>query len=398
MAKRKSGEPGANAEQRIGKAVKELAATTGLQLSRLDAQVTATELNLSGLGLESLPESLGKFTQLRALYLDSNQLNALPESLGNLSRLQTLVLNHNQLSAVPESLGNLTQLQTLFLSGNQLSAVPESLGNLAELQTLVLTSNQLSAVPEWLGKLTRLQMLYLSGNQLNALPESLGNLTQLQTLFLDSNQLNALPDSLRNLNKLERLLLHNNPALGIPGEVLGPTLDDVLQRTKQAANPAAILEYYFRSRHGRPLNEAKLILIGRGDVGKTSLVRRLVHDKFDSKERKTEGIQITDWTIKLNRQEEDVRLHVWDFGGQEIMHATHQFFLTKRSLYLLVINGRQGSEDAEAEYWLRLIESFGGNSPVIVVLNKDQGASVRSQSARAGAKIRGYPRVCWYRL
>jgi len=67
---------------------------------------------------------------------------------------------------------------------------------------------------------------------------------------------------------------------------------------------------------------------------------------------------------------EDIKLHVWDFGGQEIMHSTHQFFLTERSLYLLVLNGRQGHEDTDAEYWLELIQSFGGNSPVIVVLNK----------------------------
>jgi internalin A len=52
------------------------------------------------------------------------------------------------------------------------------------------------------------------------------------------------------------------------------------------------------------------------------------------------------------------------------MHATHQFFLTERSLYLLVLNGREGGEDVDADYWLRLIESFGGNSPVIMVLNK----------------------------
>ncbi|MEO1522876.1 MAG: COR domain-containing protein, partial [Cyanobacteria bacterium J06633_2] len=36
----------------------------------------------------------------------------------------------------------------------------------------------------------------------------------------------------------------------------------------------------------------------------------------------------------------------------------------------LVLNGRQGHEDADAEYWLELIQSFGGSSPVIVVLNK----------------------------
>lgn len=52
------------------------------------------------------------------------------------------------------------------------------------------------------------------------------------------------------------------------------------------------------------------------------------------------------------------------------MHATHQFFLTERSLYMLVLNGREGGEDVDAEYWLKHIESFGGESPVIVIQNK----------------------------
>ena len=67
---------------------------------------------------------------------------------------------------------------------------------------------------------------------------------------------------------------------------------------------------------------------------------------------------------------ENVRLNVWDFGGQEIMHATHQFFLTQRSLYLLVLSGREGTQDGDADYWLKLIESLGADSPVLVVLNK----------------------------
>ena len=118
----------------------------------------------------------------------------------------------------------------------------------------------------------------------------------------------------------------------------------------------------------RPLNEAKLILVGRGGVGKTSIVNQLVHNIFKP-EKKTEGIKITGWPLTLNTNE-NVRLNIWDFGGQEIMHHTHQFFLTQRSLYLLVLNGREGQEDADAEYWLKLIESFGGESPVIIVLNK----------------------------
>ncbi|MGF1569427.1 MAG: COR domain-containing protein [Nodosilinea sp.] len=137
-----------------------------------------------------------------------------------------------------------------------------------------------------------------------------------------------------------------------------------------AANPKDILNYYFRVLSKRTsLNEAKMILVGFGAVGKTSLVNRLIHQNFDPKSAKTEGIQITQWPLHLNGSE-DIKLHVWDFGGQEIMHSTHQFFLTERSLYLLVLNGRQGHEDADAEYWLELIQSFGGGSPVIVVLNK----------------------------
>ena len=151
--------------------------------------------------------------------------------------------------------------------------------------------------------------------------------------------------------------------------ILGPTPRDVSSGA-EPAKPADILNYYFLIQaEGQPLNEAKLILVGFGAVGKTSLVNRLIKHTFDPDSQKTEGIQINPWKLQLH-QSEDITLHVWDFGGQEIMHSTHQFFLTERSLYLLVLNGRQGHEDADAEYWLELIQSFGGDSPVIIVLNK----------------------------
>ena len=86
------------------------------------------------------------------------------------------------------------------------------------------------------------------------------------------------------------------------------------------------------------LSEGKLILVGRGEVGKTSLVRRLAKNEFRGDEAKTQGINITNWPLQCGS--DTLRLNVWDFGGQEIMHATHQFFLTERSLYLLVLSVR----------------------------------------------------------
>jgi internalin A len=52
------------------------------------------------------------------------------------------------------------------------------------------------------------------------------------------------------------------------------------------------------------------------------------------------------------------------------MHATHQFFLTKRSLYLLVLDSRLTQEENRVEYWLKIIQSFGGESPILIVGNK----------------------------
>jgi internalin A len=258
----------------------------------------------------------------------------------------------------------------LDLSEQNLTALPEAIGRLARLQGLSLSGNQLTALPEAIGQLARLQELDLSGNQLTAVPEAIGQLAQLKRLNLAGNQLTALPEAMRHLRGLTELYLHGNEALGLPAEVLGSQWGSVVLSKAQPAKPSDILDYYFRIRASRrPLNEAKLILVGRGAVGKTSIVNRLVDDVFHPDEQKTDGIRITEWPLRLNR-DEDVRLHIWDFGGQEIMHATHQFFLTQRSLYVLVLNGREGGEDADAEYWLKLIDSFGADSPVIVVLNK----------------------------
>ena len=72
------------------------------------------------------------------------------------------------------------------------------------------------------------------------------------------------------------------------------------------------------------------------------------------------------------------------------MHATHQFFLTHRSLYLLVLDNRLGEDDNRLEYWLKMIQSFGGESPVLVVGNKldQQGLDLD----RRGLQLK-YPRI-----
>ena len=295
-------------------------------------------------------------------------LTRLPESIGRLEKLVTLRVSHNPLTTLPVSLAQLKRLTGIDLGFTAFTAIPKILRDLPNLRWLNFRPCQLLDLPSWLGELRALRALDLGGSHLREMPEEIGQLVGLQTLDLSAGNLERLPEGLRGLPHLKQLFLHGNRELGIPPEVLGPSWLEVHHSEAIPADPAATLDYYFRTRQEvRPLNEARLILLGPPAVGKTSVVNRLVRDKFVETSR-TEGIRSERWNVQLG--EEQVKMQIWDFGGQEIAHATRQLFPTQRSLYVLVLAGRQGSEDADAEDGLQMIESFGGESPVIVVLNK----------------------------
>lgn len=344
------------------------------------AKSKARELDLSGMDILWLPEDVAQLSELQNLNLSNNHLADLPGSLGQLKELRELDASNNELSALPQSLGYLRKLQRLDISHNRLTVLPESLARLKNLQDLAVGGRQLPAVPDWVQSLTQLRRLDFSGyvttpdesggeGRLVSLPEWLGQLAHLESLDVSGNQLMALPESLRQLTQLTALYLHGNGALRLPPEVLGPMSNET-SHENPPASPASILGYYFRTGRGkRPLNEAKLILVGRGGVGKTCLIKRLVHGTFDRQEPETAGVEIQLWPVQLP-DGETMRLHIWDFGGQEILHATHQLFLTERTLYLLVLSGREGNPTQDAEYWLQLIRSLGGASRVIIALNK----------------------------
>lgn len=300
--------------------------------------------------------------------LSGLSLTRLPKQIFQLEELTFLVLSDNQLSELPPEIGKLRHLQMLLLGDNLLKSLPATFGKLEQLATLDLSKNQLSELPRVLAKLPSLMILILDDNQLQEFPITAGMFKNLGALTLANNRLLKLPSALSACRFLNHLYLHGNPSIAVPEEILGPRINEV-GLGYAPANAQDILNYYFRPK--RPLLESKLILVGRGEVGKTSLVNQLVHNTF-GKEQKTEGIKITRWDVPLPHCQDIAHLNVWDFGGQEIMHATHQFFLTRRSLYVLVLSGRGGTEDQDAEYWLKLIESFGGESPVLVVLNKQR--------------------------
>ena len=143
----------------------------------------------------------------------------------------------------------------------------------------------------------------------------------------------------------------------------------------------AILNYFAERARGEVdhLYEAKMLILGEGGAGKTSLLRRLYQPEqpMPTEDETTRGIAISKQEFKLN-DGRPFRLNVWDFGGQQIYHATHQFFLTRRSLYVLLDDTRKDYKSVSDEYfryWLELIEVFGGHSPTLIFQNEKDGRS-----------------------
>ncbi len=242
----------------------------------------------------------------------------------------------------------------LDLSQQELIELPPELFQLPDLSSLNIIGNKLTSLPPKIGKLKNLTRLGLSSNQLTSLPPELFKLKNLARLWLHGNHLTSLPLEITHPSKLKELYLIDNPLTSPPIELATQGIE-------------AIQEYFTSAEEEgtRTVNEVKVILVGEGASGKTSLTRCLREERFNPNEETTHGIRIKNW--QLDTKDQPLRCNLWDFGGQEIMHATHQFFLSRRSLYVLVLDGRR---DERPEYWLRYIESFGGGSPVLIVLNK----------------------------
>jgi small GTP-binding protein len=280
----------------------------------LDKKGEVIGLNLDNLRLEFLPLTVLKFKNLKILSL-----------------FGTKIINYSIL----QDMSNLT---TLYLGSNEIAdySFLECLRNLTSLN---LSHNEITDISFLLG-LENLEELDLRNNKITELPEAIIELGM--EIDVDSERTSG-----------RGIYLYGNPLEKPPIEIV--------RKGKRA------IRAYFKSLAGqkKALNEMKVLLVGDGGSGKTSLVKRLLGQTFDKNEPQTHGININPWKIKDDKNE--IKVNIWDFGGQEIMHATHQFFLSKRSLYILVLDGRR---DEKTEYWLKHIQSFGGDSPVLVVINK----------------------------
>ncbi|MEM8643194.1 MAG: COR domain-containing protein [Cyanobacteria bacterium P01_G01_bin.54] len=247
-------------------------------------------------------------------------------------------------------LSELKGLTSLYLSSNRITDC-SFLSELKGLTSLDLRRNGITDC-SFLSELKGLTSLDLSGNRIKEIPQYLAT----GRLVVEVDEEYAF----------DCINLYNNP-------IEDPPLEIVRQGN------AAILNYYAQlaTQGTDHLYEAKMLIVGEGEAGKTTLAHKIPEPDcpLPHVDDRTRGISIQTHIFPCRNRDRlersvarDFHLNIWDFGGQEIYHATHRFFLSKRSLYVLVANNRK--DDTDFNYWLNIIERFAGNSPLIIVLNE----------------------------
>jgi internalin A len=299
--------------------------------------------------LESIPDNI-TYLNIRNNYI--SKLENLPYDLTFLN------ISKNKIERLENLPPKLTDLKIFSNEIEKLESLPESLKFLDIGSNQIVTLNQLNS---------GLNYLRIGNNKLTSLENLPSTIESLDVRYNKISDLTPIKDSLLEL-KVE-IIWNFNPGkkqIAVAANPLTTPPPEIVKRGNEA-----VIEYFKQLEKKKiKLYESKLLIVGQGEVGKTWLMHRLISGKTPEDGKTTEGIDIRTWHFD-NQDIKDFRVNFWDFGGQEIYHATHQFFLTKRSLYLFVWDARKEQDIITSfDYWLNVISLLSMQSPVIVVMNK----------------------------
>ncbi len=338
----------------------------------LDLSPLARLLNLQQLSCSSTQvldlSPLSGLLNLQQLSCSSTQVLDL-SPLSGLLNLQELNCSSIQVSDL-SPLARLLNLQQLRCRSTQVPDLSPLVG-LSQLQEINIWATPVSDLSPLKG-LSKLRVLDASRTQIDSI-EPLSKLLNLDKLYVAYTKVS-------DLWPLEKLIEKGLPVKweedwSLPKHffITDCPLTSPPVAIAQQGN-AAILRWFAENRRvgTQKVSEARLLLLGQGGSGKTTLKEKL-RDKnapMPLPDDSTRGINI-ELLPHTCGDGSDFTVHVWDFGGQNIQKYAHQFFLSDSVVYAVLSNERE--QNPNFQYWLNIIELLGKDSPVYIVQNEREG-------------------------
>ncbi|CAG2236821.1 ISWI [Mytilus edulis] len=350
-------------------------------------------LTLKGLLIEDIPPNIGRLKDLEDLCLDYNPIASLPKEIENLTKLKFLsvkgipwIASDGKFEQMPKQVYTMWHTENPYVKNNIGEDEVDRLFSECDVNNNdILEQSELARLNlQIMNKIPRLGCQSIGDTENGGIPAGVFKLTLLQTLDLSFTAVTQLPMMIREILTLQTINLEHCPLLeSLDGDVgLLPNLRSLNLNSCAALEtpPRDIVNRGFDSvksflqKMAGGFTEClrtKLMFIGLGQAGKTTLLRALqaTNKKYTGSIPKlTDGIVIKDWMVPIDEEgNKSIRFSCWDFAGQTVYYNTHQFFLSKQAVYMLLWNMRMGFEHSGLDFWLSSVVCHCPDSPVIVV-------------------------------
>ena len=116
--------------------------------------------------------------------------------------------------------------------------------------------------------------------------------------------------------------------------------------------------------------EGKVVLLGDSGVGKSSLSLRFCQGRFPNFHEVTIGAAFLQQTVRL-RDGSQVKLHIWDTGGQERFRSMSSLYYRDAAAAILVYDCTDPASFESVKYWVEELKAKGpANVAIVVAANK----------------------------
>jgi len=117
-------------------------------------------------------------------------------------------------------------------------------------------------------------------------------------------------------------------------------------------------------------NPIKIVIIGDGNVGKTTTVRRLSSNEFHKKYIPTMGADVISVNIKTTK-DEDIHINFWDTAGQEKFGGLRDAYYSSCDACIILFSLDDKGTYRNVPTWYReIVRACGSELPIVIVGNK----------------------------
>lgn len=142
-----------------------------------------------------------------------------------------------------------------------------------------------------------------------------------------------------------------------------------------------------------PVKMYKVIVVGDGSVGKTSLISRKILNEFSQQYVPTVGVEIH--PMLFDASEDKVCLNIWDCGGKPGNRGLEDGYYIDAHIAIVVFDSSSIDSFRNVRKWVESLRRvLSDNVPIIICGNKSEKGVERTSplnifytSARTGAGV-----------